>query len=184
MENILFDYDRKSFRKWLEDNFSSAKECWVANLQRGEPKDCGKFYYLDAVEEALCFGWIDSVFKKVDGTLFQKFSPRKKNSHWTVLNIARVKRLISLGLMTTSGLEKVPKNEYIPPVFIINDLKKAGIYEVFSKMPTLYQQIRISLLESKKRVSEELYRKSLSKLIAFTKAGQYIGQWDDYGRLR
>ena len=67
--------------------------------------------YIDVVEEALCFGWIDSMLKRLpDGRLAQRLSPRRKKSHWTQLNIERCKDLESRGLMTDAGrsaLEKV-----------------------------------------------------------------------------
>ena len=60
--------------------------------------------YIDVVEEALCFWWIDSTLKKLpDGRLAQRLSPRRKNSHWTQLNIERCKDLEARGLMTPSG---------------------------------------------------------------------------------
>lgn len=183
MNNILRGYNREQFRKWLADNHSLETECWIAELQRGKPLDSKSFYYLDAVEEALCFGWIDSVYKKVNGILYQRFSPRRKNSHWTILNIARIKRLQSLGLMTDEGLKYLPKTEYIPDKSVISDIKKAGIYDTFIKLPTLYQHIRISLLYSQKKQSQELYNKALKTLVEYTKNGKFIGQWNDYGRL-
>ena len=73
--------NRKQFREWLMLNATKEKECWL-NVKRGEPINPNVFYYLDAVEEALCFGWIDSTFKKVDDVALQRFTPRKKNSLW------------------------------------------------------------------------------------------------------
>ena len=66
------------------------------------------FYYLDAVEEALCFGWIDSTNKVIDGVRMQRFTPRKKNSLWTELNKERVRRLEQLGMMTDAGRAVLP----------------------------------------------------------------------------
>jgi uncharacterized protein YdeI (YjbR/CyaY-like superfamily) len=64
--------------------------------------------YADTVEECLCFGWIDSLVKKVDDeTYVQKFTPRKTNSRWSTLNKRRARRLIKLGRMTQAGLEKI-----------------------------------------------------------------------------
>ena len=71
--------NRSEFRAWLSENHDRETECWIA-LKRGEPKDDGAFYYLDAVEEALCFGWIDSTHAIIDGVRMQRFSLRKKNS--------------------------------------------------------------------------------------------------------
>ena len=64
----------------------------------------GVLPYLDVIEEALCFGWIDSTLKKLpDGRLVQRLSPRRKNSHWTELNKQRCQELENRGLMTPAG---------------------------------------------------------------------------------
>jgi Uncharacterized protein conserved in bacteria len=67
MENNILQIDhRKDFREWLALHAGHERECWV-ELKRRKPVEDGKFYYLDAVEEALCFGWIDSTQKLIDG---------------------------------------------------------------------------------------------------------------------
>ena len=74
-QNILNIVNRWEFRAWLEVHASAETECWVA-VKRGRPSAPEVFYYLDAVEEALCFGWVDSVQKLIDGKRMQRFSPR------------------------------------------------------------------------------------------------------------
>ena len=103
---LLLEFtQRRQLRQWLMENHSSAKECWVV-LSRSKNPPAGVLPYLDVVEEALCFGWIDSTLKKLpDGRLAQRLSPRRKNSHWTELNKHRCKVLISNGLMTEAGLK-------------------------------------------------------------------------------
>ncbi len=76
MKNVLSISSASEFRKWLEENNQIQKECFI-KLKRGKP-DNNNFYYLDAVEVALCFGWIDSTVKKINGESYQRFSPRKK----------------------------------------------------------------------------------------------------------
>ena len=73
-ENVLSVKSRDDFRRWLVDYHATEKECWL-HVKRGRPVDDGTFWYLDAVEEALCFGWIDSTIKMLNGTAFQRFSP-------------------------------------------------------------------------------------------------------------
>jgi len=175
--------NRNEFREWLNKNSDIEKECWIPNLKRGKPVDALTFYYLDAVEEALCFGWIDSVYKNVDGILYQKFSPRAKKSNWTILNIERYKRLEKLGLMTDKGRMAIPKEEYEFDKDIIDDIKKSGIYETFISFPILYQKIRVYNLSSQKRNSIEKYKKSFDIFVSKTKEGKTIGEWNDYGRL-
>ena len=92
MKNILDITNRADFRAWLSEHSQTEKECWVV-IKRGRPVDDEHFWYLDAVEEALCFGWIDSVWKNIDGVMWSRFSPRQKKSPWTELNKERVRRL-------------------------------------------------------------------------------------------
>ncbi len=101
---LLLEFtERIQLRQWLMDNHSSAKECWVV-MSRSKNPHAGMLPYLDVVEEALCFGWIDSTLKKLpDGRLAQRLSPRRKNSHWTELNKQRCQKLESQGLMTPAG---------------------------------------------------------------------------------
>ena len=105
--NILSVTCREQFREWLTLHAAEESECWVA-VKRGKPVEPDSFYYIDAVEEALCFGWIDSIQKPINGVRMQRFSPRKKNSPWTELNKERVRRLERLGLMTDAGRAVLP----------------------------------------------------------------------------
>lgn len=101
---LLLEFtQRQQLRNWLQENHASAKECWVI-LSRSKNSPAGVLPYLDVVEEALCFGWIDSTIKKLpDGRLAQRLSPRRENSHWTELNKKRCMELESRGLMTPAG---------------------------------------------------------------------------------
>lgn len=97
---------RQQWRKWLEKN-SGKKEAVYLILFR-KASETKSVYYLDAVEEALCFGWIDSAKNKRDAeSAYQKFSPRRANSNWSDLNIKRAKRLIKDGLMTEHGMRAI-----------------------------------------------------------------------------
>ena len=101
---LLLEFqERRQLREWLQENHSTAKDCWVVT-SRSKNQPMGVLPYLDVVEEALCFGWIDSTLKKLpDGRLAQRLSPRRKNSHWTELNKKRCQELESRGLMTLAG---------------------------------------------------------------------------------
>ena len=103
--DILLEYtDRTQLRQWLQDNHSSAKCCWVAAYRSKKPVEKA-LPYLQIVEEALCFGWIDSTNKRLpDGRLAQRISPRRKGSHWTDLNRQRCANLQLRGLMTPAGM--------------------------------------------------------------------------------
>ena len=104
--NILKAKNREELRLWLENNYEIQKECWVI-VKRGKPQNDDTVWYIDAVEEALCFGWIDSTVKKLDnGITIQRLSPRKKGSIWSELNKERCRRMEKLGKMTQAGKKK------------------------------------------------------------------------------
>jgi len=97
---------RNEWRAWLEENHATAQELWLVIYK----KHTGKVgvTYEEAVEEALCFGWIDGVMKRLDAEKYAlRFSPRKKGSVWSELNKRRVAKLIKQGRMTEAGLAKV-----------------------------------------------------------------------------
>lgn len=110
----IYPQNRTELRQWLMQNASTEKEVWVLCSRRKTPIPYGKgvlVRYLDVVEEALCFGWIDSTVKKnPDGEgCLQRLSPRRKHSHWTELNINRCHQLVERGLMTEAGIQAMPK---------------------------------------------------------------------------
>lgn len=181
MQNILDVKNRNEFRNWLINNSDKEKECWV-NAVRKKPDD-HSFIYLDAVEEALCFGWVDSVQKSINGVNYQRFSPRKKNSPWTELNKERARRLIKLGLMTNKGKKVLPDMRYKVDIDVINELKKARVYSKFKSFPPLYQRIRIYNVSFYKNKDKKTYQSALKHLIEKTKNNEMFGEWNDYGRL-
>ena len=101
---LLLEYsERSQLRAWLKENHFKEKECWVV-MSRSKTPPPGILPYIDVVEEALCFGWIDSTLKRLpDGRLAQRLSPRRRNSHWTKLNMDRCMDLEDRGLMTPAG---------------------------------------------------------------------------------
>ena len=104
-------FDFKSFDEmysWLKENSTKQVELFV-RISRQKPEKCVDILsYYDAVNAALCFGWIDSTLRNVDGVLIQRFSPRKKNSHWTETNIKRCIELDKQGLLTEEGKKTCP----------------------------------------------------------------------------
>lgn len=178
---------RKDFREWLKEHHNTAKECWVI-VKKGRPLTGETLYYLDAVEEALCFGWIDSTTKTYDNRIIQRFSPRKKNSSWTELNIERCRRLEKLHLMTEGGREVLPKYVSVKDFVIDNDILEAFrqnpiSWENFQQFPELYRRIRIDTIQRYKRKDIELFRRRLARLIQKSEQGEMFGDWNDYGRL-
>lgn len=181
--NILNIKSAKAFRTWLSKNHATRSECYL-NVKKGRPVDKKAFYYLDAVEVALCFGWIDSSQKVIDGIRYQRFSPRRKNSKWTELNKERVRRLEKLGLMTDDGRNVLPKMDFYKiDKDIVAALKKAKAWDKFNEFPDLYKRVRAYNISFYKKSNPEIYKKSLKHLIEQTLLGKMYGEWNDYGRL-
>jgi uncharacterized protein YdeI (YjbR/CyaY-like superfamily) len=98
--------DRAGWRRWLERHHAAEKEAWITIQKAGSPMS--GVTYEEAVEEAMCFGWIDSRMRSVDEHRFiQRFSPRRKNSPWALTNRERAERLIAEGKMAPAGLKAV-----------------------------------------------------------------------------
>lgn len=175
---------RREWRTWLENNHAEASCCWVPTVRKPSPD---ALPYLDAVEEALCFGWIDSTRKKTaSGLLAQRFSPRAKGSKWSELNKERVRRLCRLGLMTPAGLRCLPDMNpdsfRIDPEIVRVLRREPQTYARFLSFPRLYRQVRIDTIQIKKN-QPELFRSRLNKFLEHTRAGIMYGEWNDGGRL-
>jgi hypothetical protein len=144
--------------------------------------------YLDVVEEALCFGWVDGLAKKVDSSrTAQRLTPRKPGSHWTEHNKERARRLISSGLMTVAG-EAVLPDLTIQPVSLAADVQAAfertpGALPFFLSQPALYQRVRLGYVEEQRRNGAEFERR-LKNLVKRSAAGQQFGNWNDAGLRR
>ena len=184
MKNILEITTRKEFRDWLSRHHQSEKECWIA-VKRGKTPPDNALWYLDAVEEALCFGWIDSTLKNVDGIALQRFGPRTKSGRWTELNKERCRRLEKLGLMTDRGRAACPDLDeefaIIPEIIEVFEAHPAA-WQNFKSFPPLYQRVRIDNIQRNK-ACREMYDSRLQKLIEASERGEMIGDWHDYGRL-
>lgn len=102
---MLYVANRNDWRIWLEKNHATKKEVWLVYYKKhtGKPG----ITYDDGVEEALCFGWIDSIVKKLDDEEFaRKFTPRRDRSNWSELNRKRARKMIRQGKMTETGLAR------------------------------------------------------------------------------
>lgn len=98
--------DRKTWRAWLSKNHATQKGIWLVFYKKHTGKPTVS--YEDAVQEALCYGWIDSTVRTIDEERYmQLFTPRKAGSNWSDLNKRRVKKLIEQGSMTGTGLRKI-----------------------------------------------------------------------------
>jgi len=180
----LYVSDRKSWRAWLAENHDKEKEIWLIFYHKETGKQ--RIPYNDAVEEALCFGWIDSTVKALDHERFaQRFSVRKKTSGLSQANLERVRNLIKQKKMTKAGLDAIahvfnPKNDdaadFVIPPDILKALKEnESAWEYFQKLPENYKRIRIAYIESRKRHSEESYQKALRHFVDMTARNKHFG---------
>ena len=183
---IIHPKNRQELREWLSANSATEKEVFVHCIRR-EHKSI--MPYLDVVEEALCFGWIDSTCRPIEGDGYlQRLSPRKKNSNWTELNKERCRRLIKLGLMTTAGEKMLPslaKNSFKPEQWVVDAIKAdKQAWNNHGKFHPLYVRVRLYNIQwYRKHISEESSLKMLDKYIKAAHDGKMIGEWNDGGRL-
>lgn len=98
--------NRAEWRKWLSENHDKEQEVWLVYYKKGTGKS--SIGYGASVEEALCFGWVDSLIKKLDEDRYvRKFTPRRSGSKWSASNKKRVEKMLKAGLMTEYGMQKV-----------------------------------------------------------------------------
>lgn len=180
IDKVVNVQTRQEWREWLNDHSGKEDYCWLLTTNQSVS-------YLDLVEEALCFGWIDSTRKKIDDNqMAQRYSPRKKRSSWTELNKERVRRLDKLGFMTDAGKRVLP--DMNAESFIINEeilailRQDEALYRNFRALPELYVRIKIDNIQSV-RNDETLYHNRLTKFIEHTRIDKMYGQWHDNGRL-
>lgn len=183
IENLLINANRQNLREWLIMNSTTENCCWVV-VSISKQEDL--LLYLDAVEESLCFGWVDGIKKKNEhGQLMQRLSPRKKNSNWTELNRERVRRLDKLNLMTEPGYKVLPNmniDDFKIDGFILSELSKdQNVLNNFNAFPELYKRVRLdTIMQAPDAIT---YYKRVEKLIENTKKNKMYGQWNDNGRL-
>jgi uncharacterized protein YdeI (YjbR/CyaY-like superfamily) len=181
--NTIKPIDRTEWRTWLAQNHKTLTEIWVLSDDRPEYPTVE---YLDAVEEALCFGWIDGIAKRYSShELAQRFTPRKRRSNWTELNKARARRLIRLGLMTESGRATMPDldTEFIVAEDILAALRaEPEVWTNYQTFPDLYRRIRIGYIEEMRKNRSEFDRR-LQNFVSKTAANKMFGNWQDGGRL-
>jgi len=142
----LYVKNRREWRRWLAQHHKSAREIWLIYYK----KDSGKLRipYNHAVEEALCYGWIDGIGKSIDAKKYaQRYSPRKKTSRLSDMNRERVRRLIRSGRMTKAGMAAIEHTGKGPaklPADILKRLKQdATTWKNFQRFPPSYKRIRI-----------------------------------------
>jgi uncharacterized protein YdeI (YjbR/CyaY-like superfamily) len=179
---------RAKWRKWLSDNHDKEKNgIWLVFYK----KETGKpsLEYEESVEEALCFGWIDSIIKKIDDEkYYRKFTPRKLDSKWSELNKKRVKKVIKEGRMTEYGLAKIEAAkksglwEGNPPATINLDIPKELVGALrknkkakgfFDQLAPTYQKHYIAWITTARR--PETKEKRIKESITLLEQGKKLG---------
>ncbi|MDR1696161.1 MAG: YdeI/OmpD-associated family protein [Endomicrobium sp.] len=167
---------RAKWRKWLEKNFDKKSEVWFVFPLKASGETA--ILYNDAVEEALCFGWIDSTIKSLDKKhKIQKFSPRSRKSAYSQSNKERLARLMDKKLIHPSLTEHI-RNVLREPFVFPEDILKAVEKEKdarkhFQKFSDSYKRIRIAYIDSA-RMSPDEFGKRLNNFIEKTKKGKLI----------
>ncbi|MHA1543546.1 MAG: YdeI/OmpD-associated family protein [Alphaproteobacteria bacterium] len=178
--------DAAEWRGWLKENHQSSSEIWLVFYKKHTGKPCPS--YNEAVEEALCWGWVDSIKRSIDDERYAfKFTPRKEKSNWSLSNIKRVEKLIKEGKMTPAGMKLVEAAKasgawgtpHQPPSFemplefsrMLKDNKDAGAF--FETLPPSQKKQYIGWIASAKR--DETREKRITKALEMLNAGQKIG---------
>lgn len=174
----LYVTNRDEWREWLTENHLAKKEIWLISYSKDSDKP--SIPYLHAVEESLCFGWIDGIAKKLDSEgSAQRFTPRRPKSNWTELNKERAKRLIKNGKMTDAGLKVLPDlspDSFQIPEDILEALQsEAQIWNNFEHFPDVYQRIRIGYIEEVRK-QPGVFQKRLENFLKKTRENKMFGK--------
>ncbi len=188
ISKTFYARNRGEWRAWLEKNHATESEIWLVYYKQhtGKPRVA----YSDAVEEALCFGWIDSNIQKIDDEKYaQKFTPRKSTSKWSALNKRRVAKLKQEGKMTEAGLAalnyegteddygRTPERaaqDMVPPSFFEQALKRnRKAHDYFNSLAPSYRRNYIRWLGAAK--TDETRAKRVKEAIALLAEHQKLG---------
>lgn len=173
----LYVSDREAWREWLKEHARTEKEIWLVYYRKesGRPR----IPYNDAVEEALCFGWIDSTVKPLDEQRFaQRFSPRRPRSEYSQANKERLRRLVEQGKVmddVLASLGNILDEEFVIPPDILEVLQaNEAAWENFQRYPGPYQRIRIAFIDGARHRPEE-FKKRLKHFIEMTEKDKQFG---------
>ena len=175
-KNIVYFKNRNDWRNWLKENFETEKEVWFVfpTISLGEIG----VSYNDAVEEALCFGWIDGVAGTLDEThQLRRFTPRRKGSGYSRLNIERLINLDSQGMIhpkLEKDIKKIIRKPFKFPKDIINEIKKDKVaWKNYQSFSDSYKRIRIAYIDAARKRPEE-FKKRLASFIKKTRENKII----------
>lgn len=177
----LYVSDRKAWRSWLAKNGKKSREIWLIYYKKASGRP--RIPYNDAVEEALCYGWIDSIVKSVDGEKYvQRFSPRRPGSILSSANRERIRRLIANGKMTRAGLAAVThayaatEQKFAVADDILAAVRKdPAAWAQFRDLPESYLRVRAGYLEDQRKHSRAAFLRSLANFVRMTARGKRFG---------
>jgi uncharacterized protein YdeI (YjbR/CyaY-like superfamily) len=173
----IYVINRNDWRKWLGKNFDKERGIWLVYPKKSSGKK--RIIYNDAVEEALCFGWIDSTVKSLDKDhSLQRFSPRNSKSNYSQQNKERMKWLLEHNLLHPSQTEKAKEivaENFIFPKDIMDTIKKDKIaWKNYKPFSDTYKRIRIAYIDNARKYPEE-FQKRLKNFINKTRENKQIG---------
>ncbi|HLF72874.1 MAG TPA: YdeI/OmpD-associated family protein [Anaerolineales bacterium] len=173
----LYVTNRKDWRGWLRQHYRTEKEIWLIYYKKASGKP--RISYNDAVEEALCFGWIDSTVKSLDEErTVQRFSPRKPNSTYSQANKERLRKLVSQRKVikeVAATLGEVLEEKFEIPRDILDAIKANRLaWQNFQKFSEPYKRIRISFIDAARKRPEE-FQKRLRHFIRMSEKNQQYG---------
>lgn len=178
---------RQQWREWLDENHANTSEVWLVFYKKHTGKK--SLSYSDAVEEALCFGWIDGIKRFIDDERYMhRMSPRKADSNWSDSNKKRAQRMLKAGLMTAAGkrtVEQAKRNGKwaeparqridfsLPPEFERRLKRNKRAAEFFASLAPSYQRQYIAWVATAKR--EDTKQRRLDEAIDLLKRGEKLG---------
>ena len=172
----FYTSEREMWREWLTEHFQTENEIWfVFPMKESGDK---ALLYNDAVEEALCFGWIDSTIKHIDPThRAHRFTPRKKGSPYSRPNIERLIWLDEQGLIHPSIREEILpiiRAPYVFPSDILDAIKTDALaWENYEKLSETYKRIRVAYIDAARNRPNE-FKKRLDSFVRKTREGKII----------
>jgi uncharacterized protein YdeI (YjbR/CyaY-like superfamily) len=177
ISQTLYITKAKDWRDWLRQNYKTEKEIWLVYPKKATGKT--RIEYNDAVEEALCFGWIDSINKKLDEDhTVQRFSPRKPKAKYSQANIERLRDLVAKKKVikeVANSLGDILNEEFVIPLDIVKAIQaNKEAWKNFQEFSASYIRIRIAFIDGARNRPEE-FKKRLRHFVEMTEKNKVFG---------